>query len=344
MGRTIDIDQLCRSLAADARKGAFKRIYLLMGEEPYYIDMVCNAVLENCIPEENKDFNEIVCYGSDVNAEAVITTARRYPMFAERQLVVVKEAQAMKDIENLSFYCSEPLDSTVLVICMPGGKADKRRALYKSVQKNGVVVEAERPKEYALPRWIDSFYGDRGLKIAPEANALIVEAIGNDLGKIAVETDKMLKNLPEGTTQVSAEDVEKNIGISRQYSIFELTSKLSLRQSEKALKIAYNIGNQAKFAMPMAAAALFTHFKRILRYHAVKMKDPGASPGVLASAIGASPYFMNEYDAAARNYPLKKCMAVIALLKDYDFKGKGGDTGEATPAELFVELITKILS
>jgi len=343
-GGFSDTDKLCRSLVADARRGAFKPVYLLMGEEPYYVDMVCNAVIENCIDESEKDFNEIICYGADVNADAVITAARRYPMFAERQLVVVKEAQMMKDIEELALYCQNPLESTVLVICMMGAKADKRRALYKSAQKAGVVVESAALRDYEVGSWISAYYQERGLRIAPDAAALLAESAGTDLGKIAVETEKMLKNLPEGTTEVSATDIEKNVGISRQYSIFELTQSLSVKDAAKAMKVATYIGAAPKFAMPMAVSALYLHFNRILRYQALLMKNPHADNATKAATVGVNPYFLREYDAAVRNYPMKKCMAVIALLRDYDYKGKGGDAGEATAGDLLVELVARILS
>ena len=164
-----------------------------------------------------------------------------------------------------------------------------------------------------------------------KAALLLAESAGTDLGKIAVETEKLLKNLPEGTKDIQVADVEKNVGVSRQFSVFELTKCLSYRENAKALKIAAHIGQTPRFALPMVVAPLFTHFYRILKYHA------GEVPKV-------NPYFLKEYEVAARNYPLQRCQAVISLLCDYDYKGKGGDAGEATPAELLTELITKILN
>lgn len=339
-----DTDSLCRDIVKDAREGVFKPVYLLMGEEPYYVDMVCDAILEHCLDESERDFNQTVCYGADVNAEAVITAARRYPMFADRQLVVVKEAQMMKTLEELAVYCQKPLESTVLVIAMHGASADKRKSLYKTVSKIGVVVESQALRDYEVPRWIPLYYQSKGLKITPDAAALLAEHAGTDLSKIAVETDKMLKNLPEGTVEVNAADIERNVGISRQFSIFELTKELSLKNSAKALRIAAYIGASAKFAMPMAVSALYTHFYRILKYEALLMQNPRPANDQKARVLGVNPYFFGEYDTAVRNYPLKKCMAVVALLKEYDYKGKGGDVGEATPAELMVELTAKILN
>lgn len=326
----IETDRQVRNILEDVRSGIFKSVYLLMGEEPYYPDLVCEAIIKHCLQDWEKDFNETICYGSDVDADTVITAARRFPMMADRQLVVVKEAQQMKSLEELAVYCDNPLDSTVLVILMHGASADKRRALYKTVLKKGVIVESNALKDYEMPKWIAAYYEGRGLSIHPEAAMLLAESAGTDLGKIAVETEKLLKNLPEGTKEVSVADVEKNVGVSRQFSIFELTKCLSYRQSAQALKIAAHIGETPRFALPMVVAPLFTHFYRILKYHA------GEAPQM-------NPYFLKEYDAARRNYPLPKCMAIISLLTEYDYKGKGGDAGEADPAALFSELVAKIL-
>ena len=313
-----------------------------MGEEPYYPELVCNAIIENCLQEWEKDFNETICYGADVTAETVITAARRFPMMADRQLVVVKEAQQMKTLEELAIYCEQPLDSTVLVILMHGASADKRRSLYKTVLKTGVIVESPALRDYEMPQWIAAYYEGRGLKIHPEAAQLLAESAGTDLGKIAVETDKLLKNLPEGVKEVSVEDIEKNVGVSRQFSVFELTKCLSYRQAAQALKISAHIGQTPRFAMPMVVAPLFTHYSRILKYHALLPTRP--SPGDAARVLGVNPYFLKEYDAAVRNYSLKQAMVAVSLLTEYDYKGKGGDAGEATPADLFTELVTKLLN
>ena len=313
-----------------------------MGEEPYYPELVCNAIIANCLQEWEKDFNETICYGADVTAETVITAARRFPMMADRQLVVVKEAQQMKSLEELAVYCQQPLESTVLVILMHGASADKRRALYKTVLKTGVIVDSPALRDYEMPQWIASYYEGCGLKIHPEAAQLLAESSGTDLGKIAVETDKLLKNLPEGVKEVSVEDIEKNVGVSRQFSVFELTKCLSYRQAAQALKISAHIGQTPRFALPMVVAPLFTHYSRILKYHALLPTRP--SPGDVARILGVNPYFLKEYDAAVRNYSLKQTMAAVSLLTEYDYKGKGGDAGEATPADLFTELVTKLLN
>ncbi|MBR5077014.1 MAG: DNA polymerase III subunit delta [Bacteroidales bacterium] len=342
---SVNVAAQCDHILADVRKGVFSPVYLLMGDEPYYPELVCGAILEHCIPEEEKDFNETVCYGAEVTAAQVVTAARRFPMMAERQLVVVKEAQLMKGIEDLALYCAEPLDSTVLVILMHKASADKRKAFYKSVQKIGTVVDSPALRDYEIPGWIQSYYASRGLQIEPQAAALLAESAGTELSTLVVETDKLTKNLPEGATRVTVSDIERNVGISRQFSVFELTRELSYKHAAKALKIAAHLGDSAKFAMPMAVSALFTHFSRILRYGALLEKDGHPSPEDKASALaGVNPYFYREYDTAVRNYPVRKAMAAVSLLCEYDYLGKGGDGGAASPGELLTELTAKLLN
>ena len=232
---SVNIDAQCAKILSDVREGRFRPLYLLMGDEPYYPELVCDAILKYCIPEEEKDFNETVCYGGEVTAAQVVTAARRFPMMAERQLVVVKEAQQMKGIEELAFYCAEPLESTVLVILLHGASVDKRKAFYKAAQKVGEVVDSPALRDYEIPNWILSYYNVRGLQIDPQAAALLAESVGTDLSTIVVETDKLTKALPEGARRVTVEDIERNVGISRQFSIFELTRELSYRHATKAL-------------------------------------------------------------------------------------------------------------
>jgi len=338
----IEVDRQAKNILEDVRRGIFKYVYLLMGDEPYYPDLVAKAIEENCLQDWEKDFNQTVMFGGDCTAEDVITAARRFPMMAERQLVILKEAQQMKSLEELAIYCEKPLDSTVLVILMHRASADKRRSLYKTVLKTGEVLESNLLRDYELPRWIQGFYEEKGLRIHPEACSLLAESAGEDLGKIAVETEKLLKNLPEGVKEISVEDVEKNVGVSRQYSIFELTKCLSFRDSAKALRIAARIGAAPRFAMPAATGPIANHFSRILKYHALIQKGRQADA---AKVLGVNPYFMKEYDAAVRNYPLDRCITAVSLIAEYDYKSKGGaNAGEATQAELLQELVVKLLN
>lgn len=340
----INLDNICSELISDARKGVFKPIYLLMGDEPYYPEMVCKAIIDNCVDEDSKDFNETICFGADVNAEQIVTAARRYPMMSDRQLIVVKEAQMMKSLEDLSYYCSDPLDTTVLVILLHGASVDKRKILYKSALKYGVVIDSPAVRDYEITNWIINFYSSKGLVIDPRAAALLGEYAGTDLSTIAVETDKLLKNIPEGTDSVSIEDIEKNVGISRQYSIFELNKEISMKNADKALKIARHIGTSAKFMMPAAVSALYTQFYRILKYDALMESKRFPTQEDKSRVLGVNPFFFREYDLAIRNYPTKSAMAAVALLKEYDYLAKGGDGSATPPEDLLVELTAKILN
>jgi len=339
-----ELESQCRQIINDVKNGNFAPVYLLMGTEPYYPDLVCDEIMKFALTDSERDFNQTVFYGLDTDAGTVASECRSYPMMAERRLVVVKEAQSMKTLEDLAAYASDPMESTVLVILMHGASADKRRALYKNVQKKGVVLVSDALRDYEMPQWITSFYKSRGLDIEPAAAALLAEYAGTDMSRIMLETEKMQKNLPEGTVRVNAADIEKNVGISRQFSIFELTKALSYMKAEKALKIAAYIGNGPKFMLLLATAPLYTHFYRILKYEAALLKNPAMSKSDRAKLLGVNPYFMEEYDVAARNYPIRRCMKVISLLEEYDFKGKGGGSGEASQGDLLMELVSKILN
>lgn len=339
-----ELESQCRQIINDVKNGNFVPVYLLMGTEPYYPDLVCDEIIKYALTDSEREFNQTVFYGLDTDAGTVASECRSYPMMAERRLVVLKEAQSMKTLEDLATYASDPMESTVLVILMHGASADKRRALYKNVQKKGVVLVSDALRDYEMPQWITSFYKSRGLDIEPAAAALLAEYAGTDMSRIMLETEKMQKNLPEGTVRVNAADIEKNVGISRQFSIFELTKALSYMKAEKALKIAAYIGNGPKFMLLLATAPLYTHFYRILKYEAALLKNPAMSKADRAKLLGVNPYFMEEYDVAARNYPIRRCMKVISLLEEYDFKGKGGGSGEASQGDLLMELVSKILN
>lgn len=342
---TANAGTQCREIIESAKAGRFAPIYLLMGEESYYPDKACDAIVEYSLDESSRDFNETICYGADVDADAIATAAMRYPMMAERQLVVVKDAQAVRDIEKLAPYCEHPLDSTVLVLLFRGTTLDKRKSLYKQIAKVGVVLESPALRDYEMPGWITQYYSEEGLEIDPDAAALLAEDAGTDLSRIAVETDKLMKNLPEGTKKVTAGDIEQNIGISREFSIFELTKALSARNVKVALKVARHIGDSPRFSMPMAVSALYLHFNRILKYGILKRKEKYPDKAAIASVLqGVNPYFWKEYGMAVDNYPVPIAMEAISLLCDYDYKGKGGEVGEATPGELLTELVLKILN
>lgn len=344
MAKGVDIESQVNKIIMDAKSGVFSPVYLLMGEESFYTDKVCDAIVKYALSDMERDFNQTIYYGLDVTADTVASEARSYPMMSERRLVVLKEAQTMRSLEELGLYCADPMDSTVLVIQFRGSGPDKRKNLYKNISKNGVIVDSPLIRDYELDRWITKYFKSKGIDIAPEASMLFAESTGVDLSRIAVETDKILKNLPEGTTSVSVSDIEKNVGMSRQFSIFELTKELSYRNSSKALKIAAHLGSAPKFAVPMAVSALYTHFYRILKYQALMMQNRYPTNEQKIKVLAVNPYFFKEYDTAVTNYPFRKTCEILSLLEEYDYKGKGGDAGEAGAEQLMVELVSKILN
>lgn len=343
----VNIQAQVDQIARDAQAGIFKPVYLLMGDEPYYPDRACEVIMKYAVEEDARDFDQFVFYGADanVNAEAVITAARGYSMYGGRVLVVLKEAQLMKDLEQLSYYVEKPLDSTVLVVVLHGATVDKRKAFYKAVQKIGEVVDSPALRDYEVAGWVESYYRSRGLDIDPEAAALLAEYAGTSIDTIVLETDKLQKNLPQGAAHVAVSDIENNVGISRQFSPFELAREVSLRHNAQALRIAAHLGTTARFQATVAVSALFMQFSRILKLDALLLKNPRPSQQEKVEAVGVNPFFLREYENAARQYPLQKCMAAISLLDDYDFKSKGGDIGpDTSQGEILIELISKLLN
>ena len=348
---TKDTAQAFKALRDEILAGDIKPFYLLFGKEHYYIDALCKLLTENVIPPEERDFGQIVYYGADVTADQVVSTARQYPMMISRQLVVVKEAQMMKKVEDIGIYFEGIQPTTVLVICYKtnndptrtGKNIDKRTAFYKQAQKVGVVFESEQIPDYRVARWIEGYVADNSLSIDPDASALLAEFSGNDLSKVVLALDKLQKILPEDRRRITVRDVEENVGMSRDYSVFELTKALSLKDAPKAFRIVRFFGDSPKrFPLPMTMAALAGHFIRLLRYEALQRAGTGRSE--ILAQLGINPYFAGEYDTAVRNYPVKKTMRAIALLKEYDRRSKSNTRGEATDGDLLQELVAKLLA
>ena len=305
--------------------------------------------MEKVLPPEEKDFGQLVYYGSDVSANQVVNAARQFPMMISRQLVVVKEAQMMKKVEDIDVYFEGIQPTTVLVICYktPNDPAksskniDKRTSFYKQAQKIGTVFESNQIPDYKIDRWIEEYARGQGQSIEPMAAKLMVEFAGTEISKLVLELDKLIKLLPEGNRSITVSTVEENVGISRDYSVFELTKALSVKDMRKAFRIVNFFSESGnRFPIQMIMAALSSHFIRILRYHA--MLQEGTSRNEILSQLGIHPYFGSEYDTAIRHYPVKKTMKVIAILKDYDQKSKSNSRGNATDGELLQELVLKI--
>ena len=330
-----------KQLVAAIKKGDLKPIYFLMGEEPYYIDKISDFIEDNVLDESEKGFNQMVLYGRDVTIDDIISNAKRYPMMAERQVVIVKEAQDLsRTIEKLAQYAENPQPTTVLVINYKYKKLDKRKALYKALKKyDGVVFESKKLYDNQVPDWIRRVLKGQGYDISPKAAQMLVEFLGTDLSKVNNELNKLKIILPEGT-QITPEHIEENIGISKDFNNFELRKAVGARDIVKAHQIAkYFADNPKDNPMVVTVSLLFSFFSQLLHLHGMHDKSPRS----VASALRVNPYFVNEYLTAARNYPMKKVSAVISLLREFDVKGKGVGANAVPQGDLLKELLVRIL-
>ena len=330
-----------KQLVAAIKKGDLKPIYFLMGEEAYYIDKISDFIEKNVLDEAEKGFNQMVLYGRDVSIDDIVSNAKRYPMMAERQVVIIKEAQDLsRTIEKLAQYAENPQPTTVLVVNYKYKKIDKRKALYKTIsKKGGIVFESKKLYENQVPDWIRRVLKGQGYDISPKAAQMLVEFLGTDLSKVNNELDKLKIVLPKGT-QITPEHIEENIGISKDFNNFELRKAVGERNVVKAHQIVkYFADNPKDNPMVVTVALLFNFFSQLLHLHGMSDKNPRS----VASALRVNPYFVNEYLTAARNYPMKKVSAVIALLREFDVKGKGVGSNAVPQGDLLKELIVRIL-
>ncbi|MEM9679723.1 MAG: DNA polymerase III subunit delta, partial [Bacteroidota bacterium] len=297
-----------KQLVTDIKQGNIKPIYFLMGEESYYIDKISDFIEDNILDESERGFNQMVLYGRDVSIDDIVSNAKRYPMMAERQVIIVKEAQDLsRTIEKLADYASNPQPSTVLVINYKYKKIDKRKALYKSVQKVGRVYESKKLYENQVADWIRRVLSGQNYSISPKAAQMLVEFLGTDLGKIDNELNKLKIILPQGT-QITPEHIEENIGISKDFNNFELRKAVGERNTHKAFRIAkYFADNPKDNPMVVTVSLLFNFFSQLLHFHGLNDKSPRS----VASALKINPYFVNEYITAARHYPMKKVSGVV---------------------------------
>jgi DNA polymerase-3 subunit delta len=330
-----------KQLVSDIKNGNLKPIYFLMGEESYYIDKISDFIESTILAEEEKGFNQMVLYGRDVTIDDIVGNAKRYPMMAEYQVVIVKEAQDLsRTIEKLTAYAQNPQPSTVLVFNYKYKKIDKRKALYKTLKKTGVVYESKKLYENQVADWIRRVLSPKKYAITPKAAQMLVEFLGTDLSKINNELEKLQIILPQGT-QITPEHIEENIGISKDYNNFELRKAVGERNVVKAHKIInYFAENPKDNPMVVTVSLLFNFFSQLLHFHGLKDK----SPRNVASALKVNPYFVNEYINAARNYPMRKVSMVISTLRDFDVKSKGVGANAVPQGDLLKELLFRILN
>ncbi|MEA1887832.1 MAG: DNA polymerase III subunit delta [Bacteroidota bacterium] len=329
-------------IISDIKKKIYKKVYFLHGDEPYYIDLIIDFIEDNILTEEEKSFNQVVLYGQETDMSSIINTARRFPMMANQQVVIVKEAHYLKDLDLLTKYLDHPLDSTVLVISYKYRKLDKRTSLYKTLDRNKNVelYLSERLRDYQVPDWIDSYLHEHNIKSERNVSHILTEYLGSDLSRIVNELDKLLIAMPEGKNVITAADIEKCIGISKDFNNFELQNALGRKDLLKANLIVNHFGHNPKDnPMPVTMATIFSFFRKLLIYHHLKDK----SRNNVAAILRINPYFVSDYEMASRNYSPAKTARVISLLHEFDMKSKGVGDLSSSEGDLLKELIYKIL-
>lgn len=332
----------------DIENKVYYPVYLLMGEESFFIDEITDFISNHLLNDIEKEFNQTIAYGRDIDLATLISYAKRFPMMANYQVVIIKEAQNIKNLipesnekdkHLLEAYIENPLKSTILVICYKYKTIDRRKSFAKLVEKNGILFNSEKLFENQLPAWIQSFLKKRNYTIRPEAAVLLSEYLGSDLSKIANELSKLAINVAEGT-EITPIHIEQNIGISKDFNVFELQRALGKKDSYKSYQIVnYFAANIKENPNVKTIPILCTFFSKILLFH----YTPDKSKNNVCSVLSVNPYFFSEYQAAAKNYPLNKTKKIISLLRKYDLKSKGVENASISDGELLKELIFQIL-
>lgn len=330
-------------------------MYFLMGEEPYFIDAISDHIEKMVLPEAEKGFNQTVLYGGETNIRTVLSEAKSYPMMSNYRVVIVKEAQNMKDLvprargkgeedaeENkhpLEMYLEKPQKSTILVFCHKYKTIDMRTAFAKRISKKAVVLKSDTMYDYKVPKWIEGFVSSKNYSIEPRAGQLLTEFLGNDLSKIANELEKLFLNIPE-KSKITSEHIQRFIGISKEYNNFELQDAIGKKDILKANRIiSYFASNPKDNPMVVTVASLAGYFSKVLVYHAL----PDKSQNNVAAALKVNPFFVKDYTAAAQNYPFGKVMNVISILRHYDMKSKGFESAGTEDGELMKEMVFRIM-
>jgi DNA polymerase-3 subunit delta len=334
-----------QQILSDVKAGRFEPVYLLGGEEPFHLDLLEEAIRKHAVATEERDFNETILYGRDANLAQIIGAAKQFPMMAPRRLVMVKEAQELREwrskekLEVLAKYAEKPVPSTVLVFVHRNKMPDKRLGAVKKLASNGVVYHAQKIKDYKLPEWIEQFVSARNRRIGPRMARMLAEYLGNDLKKVAGELDKLFIALPEGG-EIDDVLIEQHIGISKEYNVFELTGALASKDIGRVMRIAqYMRANPKLHPVPMVLPILTLYFSRLLAFHHL----PDKSQPAAAKALKVHPYAMKEYAMAARNYPPAKLARIFGYIRTCDKKSKGIDNTATNPYDLLQEVLFKTL-
>lgn len=336
--KEISYESICKEI----KEKKFSPVYVLMGEEPFFIDQITDLLVENVLAEEERDFNQSIFYGADADAISVINAARRFPMMSEHQLIVVKEAQLMRDIELLSAYVKHPLASTVLVINYKYKTLDRRKTLAAAVEKNGILFESKKIPDYKMPGFITGLLQQRSLAIDAKAAQMLSDFLGNDLNRLGKELDKLAIIMAQtGSKRVTPELVERNIGISKEYNNFELIKALATKDVLKANRIAqYFEKNPKNNPLQMTLAVLFNYFSNLLiAYYSKDRSEAG-----LMAALGLrSAFQLKDYQMGMKHYSAMKVFLSIGEIRKADAASKGVDNASASDADLLKELLYKIM-
>ncbi|WP_075557441.1 DNA polymerase III subunit delta [Parabacteroides timonensis] len=331
-------EEICRDIVAKK----FQPVYILMGEEPFFMDRITDLLIENVLGESERDFNQMVMYGADTDAAMIINAARRFPMMSEYQLVVVREAQLVRDIELLTNYVKNPLNSTVLVVNYKYKNLDRRKSLAAATEKTGVLFESKKIPDYKMPAFIVSFMQQRSIGIDPKAAQMLSDFLGNDLSRLSKELDKLALILPEkAPKRVTPELIEQNIGISKEYNNFELIKAIAVKDILKANRIAqYFEKNPKSNPIQMTLPVIFNYFSNLLICYYTKDRSEGG----LMTALGLRGTFqVKDYMTGLRNYPAMKVFNLISDIRTTDARSKGVDNSSVSDADLLKELLYKIL-
>ncbi len=337
MQKETTYEEIVRNL----KNRTYAPVYFLMGEEDYYIDRISDYILDTILTETEKEFNQTVLFGMDTDINTVINAARRYPMMSEHQVVVVKEAQNLKNLENLTYYLQKPMPSTILVLCYKHGVLDRRKKIVAEIEKNGVLFESKKLKDSQLPGFISTYLKRKKVEIEPKASEMMAEFVGTDLSRMTGELDKLIITLPEGQKRITPEQIEKNIGISKDFNNFELRNALIEKDVLKAnMIVKYFDENPKNNPLQMTLAVLFNFFSNLmLAYYAPQKTDQG-----IAAQLGLrSAWQAKDYMNAMQRYTGVKVMQIINAIRNCDAKSKGVGNTSATNGELLRELVYFIL-
>jgi len=332
---TIKFDQII----GDIHKRKFTPVYLLEGEETFYIDEITKALEEHVLKPEEKSFNQTIAYGKDISPLDIKMAAKRYPMMSEYQLIIIKEAQNIGDIDQLEDYLENPLSTTILVLCYKGKKVDKRKKVGKLFGKY-THFTSERLRDYEVTTWIEKYVKAKGRNIDVKGVQLISDYLGNDLGKIANEIDKMLINVKQEVAIITEQHIEQNIGVSKDYNIFELQKAIGQKNFNKAIQITnYFASNTKQHSIIPIIANLYSFFSKIYTYHNIKSRPKKE----IALTLGINEFFVDEYRQASVNYYPGHIEQIFGFLKYYDLRSKGvNDTG-TDEGQLMIEMVVRIL-